>query len=132
MTENQLASVVFRLGMKIHRELGPGLLESVYEECLCYELIKQGVQFERQKEIPLIYRGVRLQSKLKLDFLVENKLIIELKSVNKIDPVHLAQTLTYLKLSQCKLGLLINFNTSLFKNGVQRVINGSLNEVEGN
>ncbi len=126
MTENQLASIVFRLGMKVHRELGPGLLESVYEECLCYELKKEGVQFERQKSLSLLYRGVEIESKLKLDLVLEDKLIVELKSVNKFEPIHMAQILTYLKLSQCKLGLLINFNTSLFKSGVRRVINGTL------
>jgi len=126
MTENQLASIVFRLGMKVHRELGPGLLESVYEECLCYELKKEGVQFERQKSLSLLYSGVEIESKLKLDLVLEDKLIVELKSVNKFEPIHMAQILTYLKLSQCKLGLLINFNTSLFKSGVRRVINGTL------
>ncbi len=126
MTENQLASIVFRLGMKVHRELGPGLLESVYEECLCYELKNEGVQFERQKSLSLLYRGVEIESKLKLDLVLEDKLIVELKSVNKFEPIHMAQILTYLKLSQCKLGLLINFNTSLFKSGVRRVINGTL------
>ncbi|NVK63851.1 MAG: GxxExxY protein [Flavobacteriales bacterium] len=126
MTENQLASIVFRLGMKVHRELGPGLLESVYEECLCYELKREGVQFERQKSLSLLYSGVEIESKLKLDLVLEDKLIVELKSVNKFEPIHMAQILTYLKLSQCKLGLLINFNTSLFKSGVRRVINGTL------
>ncbi len=130
MTENELASVVYRLGLKVHRELGPGLLESVYEECLCYELKKAKISFEQQKSVALQYNGVRLDSKLRLDLILEDKLIVELKSVKNIDPIHLAQTLTYLKLSRCKLGLLINFNTTLFKNGVRRVINGKLRETE--
>jgi GxxExxY protein len=130
MTENELASAIYRLGVKVHRELGPGLLESVYEECLCYELEKSQISFERQKTIPVSYRGVQLDTKLRLDLILEDKLIVELKSVKNIDPIHLAQTLTYLKLSKCKLGLLINFNTTLFKNGVRRVINGQLHGID--
>lgn len=130
MTENQLASVIFRLGIKVHRELGPGLLESVYEECLCYELEKEQIGYERQKTIPISYDGFELESTLRLDLILEDKLIVELKSVKKIEPIHLAQTLTYLKLTKCKLGLLINFNTTLLKNGVQRVINGKLQEID--
>ena len=130
MTENELASVTYRLGIKVHRELGPGLLESVYEECLCHELSKAQISFERQKIIPVSYRGIQLDSKLKLDLILEDKLIVELKSVKNIAPIHLAQTLTYLKLSKCKLGLLINFNTALFKDGVRRVINGKLHGID--
>ena len=128
MTENELASLVYRLGVKVHRELGPGLLESVYEECLCYELKKNNVQYVRQKTLPILYKGLHLESKLRLDLILEDKLIIEVKSVKNIESIHLAQTLTYLKLSECRLALLINFNTTLFKNGVRRVINGKLRD----
>lgn len=128
MTENELARLVFRLGIKVHKELGPGLLESVYEECLCHELQKGKIAFDRQKTVPILYDGFQLESKLRIDLILEDKLILELKSVQSIEPIHLAQTLTYLKLSKCKLALLINFNTALFKNGVHRVINGNLYE----
>lgn len=126
MNENQLASIVFELGMKIHKILGPGLLESAYEECLYYELIKYGLSVQKQKTLPLVYEEVKLEAGYRIDLLIENKLIVEIKSVEALNDVHLAQVLTYLKLSDCKLGLLINFNTSLFKNGVKRVINGNL------
>lgn len=126
MTENELASIVFKLGLRVHKELGPGLLESVYQECLNYELEKENIEFKQQAKLPIHYDGHILESTLRLDLLIENKLIVEIKSVAKIEPIHLAQTITYLKMSGCKLGLLINFNTALFKSGVQRVINGDL------
>lgn len=106
--------------------MGPGLLESAYEECLYYELAKEGLNILRQKPLTLIYEEVKLEAGYRVDFLVENKLIIEIKSVECLNDIHLAQVLTYLKLSNCKLGLLINFNTLLFKDGVKRVINGYL------
>jgi GxxExxY protein len=124
MTENELASIVFKLGLKVHKELGPGLLESVYQECLSYELEKEKIEFQQHAKLPIQYDGHTLESALRLDLIIENKLIVEIKSVAKIEPIHLAQTITYLKMSRCKLGLLINFNTALFKSGVQRVING--------
>ena len=123
MTENELSKVVFDIGMKIHKALGPGLLESAYEECLFYELQKLGLFVEKQKALPLIYEEVKLDVGYRIDLLVEKKLIIELKSVEALNDLHLAQILTYLKLSNCKLGLLINFNTVLFKNGIKRVVN---------
>lgn len=126
MNENQIAKIIFDLGLKIHRNLGPGLLESAYEECLFYEIRKLGLKVEKQKALPLIYEEVNLEVGYRIDLLVENKLIIEVKSVEALNDIHLAQVLTYLKLSGCKLGLLINFNINLFKNGVRRVINGSL------
>lgn len=126
MNENQVAKIIFDLGLKIHRNLGPGLLESAYEECLFYEIRKLGLKVEKQKALPLIYEEVKLEVGYRIDLLVENKLIIEVKSVESLNDIHLAQVLTYLKLSGCKLGLLINFNTNLFKNGVRRVINGDL------
>lgn len=126
MTENEIAKIVFELSLKIHRNLGPGLLESAYEECLFYEIKKQGLLVEKQKVLPLVYEEVKLEAGYRIDLLVENKLIIEVKSVEALNDVHLAQVLTYLKLSDCKLGLLINFNTALFKNGVRRIINGNI------
>jgi len=123
MTENELSKIVFDLGMKIHKVLGPGLLESAYEECLYYEIKKQGLLVEKQKALPLIYEDIKLETGYRIDLLVEKKLIIEIKAVEALNDLHLAQILTYLKLSDCKLGLLINFNTVLFKNGVRRVVN---------
>ncbi len=126
MTENELAKIVFDLGLKVHRILGPGLLESSYEECLFYEINKHGLFVEKQKSLPLIYEEVKLEIGYRIDIIVENKLIIEVKAVEALNDIHLAQILTYLKLTNCKLGLLLNFNSVLFKNGVRRVINGSL------
>jgi len=126
LTENEIAKLVFEAGLKVHRALGPGLLESAYEECLFYEFSNQGLFFERQKGLPLMYENVKLDIGYRVDFLIENKFIVEIKSVEALNDIHLAQVLTYLKLSDCKLGLLINFNVLLFKDGVKRVINGSL------
>lgn len=126
MTENELAAIVYKLGMKVHIELGPGLLEKIYEECLFYELTNAGILVEQQKKVPVIYNGITLNHHYMVDLMIENKIILELKSVDQLNSVHLAQTLTYLKLTNCKLGLLINFNVHLFKNGVQRIINGQL------
>jgi GxxExxY protein len=126
MTENEISKIVFELGMKVHRTLGPGLLESSYEECLYYELKKSNLIAERQKVLPVYYEGMLMETSYRIDIIVENKLILELKAVESINDLHLAQLLTYLKLSNCKLGMLINFNVPLFKNGVKRVINGKL------
>lgn len=126
MTENEIAKIVFEKGLKVHKLLGPGLLESSYEECLLYELQKSGLSVEKQKALPLVYEEVKLDIGYRIDLLVENKIIIELKAVEALNDIHLAQILTYLKLSDCKLGLLINFNTLLFKDGIKRVINGTL------
>ena len=123
MTENELSKIVFNLGLKVHKELGPGLLESAYEECLCYEIKKNGLFVEKQKALPLIYEEIKLDTGYRIDLLIEKKLIIEIKSVEALNDLHLAQILTYLKLSRCKLGLLINFNTVLFKNGIKRIVN---------
>lgn len=126
MSENELSKIVFDCALKVHRNLGPGLLESAYEECLFYELKKQGLYVEKQKPLPLNYEEVKLEVGYRVDIIVENKLIVEVKSVEALNDVHLAQVLTYLKLSTCKLGLLINFNVTLIKNGIKRVINGNL------
>ena len=126
MTENQIAKIVFEAALKVHKALGPGLLESAYEECLCYELRKQGLKTEKQKPLPLIYEEVQMEVGYRVDLLVEDKFIVEVKSVDALNDIHLAQILTYLKLANCKLGMLINFNVVLLKNGVKRVINGQL------
>ena len=123
MTENELSKIVFEAGLKVHKTLGAGLLESAYEECLYYELQKSGLSVEKQKTLPLIYEDVKLDAGYRIDLLVEKKLVIEIKSVEALNNLHLAQILTYLKLSGCKLGLLINFNVVLFKDGVKRIVN---------
>jgi GxxExxY protein len=123
MTENELSKIVFDCALRVHQSLGPGLLESAYEECLFYELKKQGLNVEKQKPLPLIYEEVKLDIGYRIDVIVNNKLIIEIKSVEALNDVHFAQLLTYLKLTNCKLGLLINFNVTLIKNGVKRVVN---------
>jgi len=126
MTENELSKIVFDCGLKVHKALGPGLLESAYEECLYYELLKTGIQVEKQKGLPLIYEEIKLDIGYRTDLILENKLIVEIKAIEALNDIHLAQILTYLKLSGCKLGWLINFNSVLFKDGVKRIINGTL------
>ena len=126
MDENEITKIVFESALKVHKSLGPGLLESAYEECLFYELKKHDFKVERQVVLPLIYEEVKLSAGYRIDIIIENKFIIEIKAVEALNDVHLAQVLTYLRLSKCKLGFLINFNVSLLKNGVKRVINGSL------
>src|SRR5690606_749700 len=123
MNENELSKIVFEKALKVHRVLGPGLLESAYEECLYYELYKAGLDVERQKPMPLKYENVFMDCGYRIDLLIENKLIIEVKSVEKFKDIHLAQLLSYLRLSNLKLGLLINFNVSLIKDGIKRVVN---------
>ena len=126
MTENEISKIVFECALKVHKALGPGLLESAYEECLYFELIQEGLKVEKQKPLPLIYHEVKLEVGYRVDLLVENKLLIEVKSVECLNDIHFAQVLTYLKLSEIKLGLLINFNVTLIKTGVKRVINRNL------
>lgn len=122
MTEDELSNIVIGLAIIVHKNLGPGLLESSYKECLYYEISKAGLHVEKEKPMPLIYEEVKMDIGYRLDIIVENKLVIEIKSVEALNDVHLAQTLTYLKLSNCKLGLLINFNVKLLKDGIKRVI----------
>ncbi len=126
MTENEISKIVFESALKVHKVLGPGLLESAYEECLFYELRKFDLKVEKQKALPLIYEEVKLDVGYRIDIIIEEKFIVEVKSVEALTDVHLAQLLTYLRLSDCRLGLLINFNVKLLKEGVRRVINGSL------
>ena len=122
MTENEIANKVIGLAIEVHKALGPGLLESAYKECLFYKIKQAGFVVEKEKPMPLVFEEVKLDCGYRIDILVENKLVIELKAVEALNDVHLAQILTYLKLGNFKLGLLINFNVSLLKNGIRRVI----------
>ena len=126
MTENEISKIVFECALKVHKTLGPGLLESAYEECMFYELKKSNLKVEKQKALPLVYEEVKLDVGYRIDIIVEDKFIVEIKSVDALNDIHLAQLLTYLRLSDCKLGLLINFNVKLLKEGVRRVVNGIL------
>ena len=124
MNENELSKIIVHSCFKIHSELGPGLLESVYEELLSYELKKQNSNFSRQQGIPVVYENVKLDLGFRSDIIVENKVIVEIKSVELIAPVHQKQLLTYLRITGIKLGLLVNFNEALIKDGIQRIVNG--------
>lgn len=126
MTENEIAKLIVNAAYQVHVELGPGLLESAYEACLVYELVNAGLQVSNQIDLPVYYNDVKLNCNYRIDILVERKVIIEVKAVSILKEVHLAQTITYLKLSNCKLGLLINFNEAKIKDGIKRVINGYL------
>lgn len=126
ISENDISRIVYESGYLVHKSLGPGLLESAYEECMFYELRKHDLLVEKQKPMPLVYDEVKLDIGYRLDLIIESKFILEIKSVESLNDIHLAQILTYLRLSNCKLGMLMNFNTLHFKNGVKRVINGNL------
>ena len=126
MTENEISNKVIGLSLEVHSVLGPGLLESAYKECLDYKIRKAGLLVEKEKPMPLVFEEVKLECGYRIDLLVENKLVIEIKSIEALNDVHLAQTLTYMKLGNYKLGLLINFNVARLKDGIKRVINGSL------
>ena len=117
-----LTQDIIACAIEVHRHLGPGLLESAYEECLCHELGLQGISFERQRPLPLKYKGIKLDCGYRMDILVDDKVVVELKCVEKILPVHEAQLLTYLRLSNFKVGLIINFYTAVLKNGIKRLV----------
>jgi GxxExxY protein len=121
--EGVLSGKIIGCAIEVHKQLGPGLLESIYEECLCFELSQAGISFERQREVPISYKQNRLSSMLRLDLIVEDKVIIEVKSVKKLEMIHNAQLLSYLKLTNKKYGLLINFNVELLKSGIRRIAN---------
>ena len=123
MSENEIAKIIVNQCFWIHKKLGPGLLESVYEAILSYELEKAGLSIKRQQGIPVTYDNLKLDLGFRADIVVENKVIIELKSVEAIAPVHQKQLLTYLKITGLKLGLLVNFNSALIKDGIQRIVN---------
>jgi GxxExxY protein len=123
MSENEVSKILVNISYQIHKELGPGLFESVYEEILYYELTQQGLLVSKQKAIPLIWKDIIMEHGFRADLIVENKLLVEIKSVETIAPVHQKQVLTYLKLTNLKLGLLINFNEALIKDGITRIVN---------
>jgi GxxExxY protein len=123
MEENKITEIIIGCGIKVHKALGPGLLESAYEECLYYELLKTNLKIEKQKALPLIYEEVKLECGYRADIMVENKIIVEIKAIEALNDIHLAQVLTYLKLSKCKVGLLINFNVLKLTEGLRRVVN---------
>jgi GxxExxY protein len=123
MNENELAAAIVNCCYRIHTKLGPGLLESVYEEVLCYELMEAGISFLRQTNIPVYYNELILEIGFRADIIVENKVIIEIKSIECLAPVHKKQLLTYLKLTGMRLGLLVNFNEALIKDGIIRIVN---------
>jgi len=120
---NQITEQIIGAAIEVHRALGPGLLESAYEACLAFELVQRGLKVERQKPLPLVYKQVELDCGYRLDLFVEESVIVEVKAVDQSAPIHQAQLLSYLKLSDCKVGLLINFNVKLLKNGIRRVVN---------
>lgn len=122
-TENEIATLILDCAVKLHRNLGPGLLESAYEASLMHLLLKKGLYAEHQKALPLVYEEVKLDTGYRVDILVEKKVIVEVKSIEALNQVHLAQVMTYLKLSKCKLGLLINFNSVKVMDGVRRIVN---------
>jgi GxxExxY protein len=121
---NSITEGIIGAAMTVHKELGPGLLESTYEACLAYELGARGLSVECQKELPVTYGSVKLDCGYRIDLLVADRVIVELKTVEHLDPVHSAQLLPYLKLSGCRVGLLINFNVKVLKDGIRRLING--------
>jgi GxxExxY protein len=123
MTENEIATIALDICFQIHKEYGPGLYESVYEEIFCYKLSKTGLSFTRQQGIALVYEDIPLETGFRADIIIENKVIIEIKSVEALANVHWKQVMTYLKLSKLKLGLLINFNVAMMKDGIRRIAN---------
>jgi len=120
---NDITDKIIGAAIEVHRQLGPGLLESTYEACLVYELCQRNMNYIQQKPLPVVYKGIKLDCGYRLDLLVEEKVIVEIKSAENILPIHKAQLLSYLKLSGCKLGLIINYNVEQLKKGVQRVVN---------
>ena len=126
MTEDNLSNIIIGLAIEVHKALGPGLLESAYKECLYYKLVKAGLYVEKEKPMPLIFEEVRLDVGYRIDLLVERKLVVEIKAVEALTDVHLAQTLTYLKLGHFKLEMLLNFNEVRLKDGIKRIINSNM------
>ncbi len=121
---DKITEAIIGAAIQVHRSLGPGLLESTYEACLEYELIQKGLRVERQKPLPVVYRDVRLDCGYRIDLLVEDAVVVEVKAVDHLAPIHDAQMLSYLRLSGCQVGLLINFNTKMLKQGIRRFVHG--------
>ena len=122
MYENELSKIIIGCAIDVHRELGPGLLESAYQECLYYELVSKGLKVEKEKSVPIVYKEIKLDHGYRIDLLIEDKVVIELKTVESFTDVHTAQVLTYLKLGDYRLGLLLNFHVKLLKDGIKRII----------
>ena len=123
MYENEISERIIGCAIEVHKILGPGLLESAYEECLFYEIFQSGLRVEKQKPLALIYKEIKLEAGYRIDLIIENKVLVEIKSVEALNDIHTAQVLTYLKLSGCKLGLLMNFNVLRVKDGIKRLVN---------
>jgi len=123
MIENEISNKIIGCAINVHKQLGPGLLESAYQECLYYELIEAGLKVEKEKPMPIVYKDVKLDHGYRIDLLIEDKVVVELKTVEFLTDVHTAQVLTYLRLGDYKLGLLLNFHVSVLKNGIKRLIN---------
>jgi GxxExxY protein len=126
-SEDKITEKIIGCAIEVHKVLGPGLLESAYEECLCYELFQLGLKFERQVDLPIVYKGVRLDCGYRMDLVVENQVIVEIKAVEKLLPIHEAQLLSYLKLDNKSVGLLLNFHSTILKNGLKRIVNNFQN-----
>ena len=124
MIENIITGKIIGCAIRVHNELGPGLLESAYEECMYYEIQHEGLKVKKQKPLPLVYHDVKLDAGYRIDLHVEDRIIFEIKAADALNDLHFSQLLTYLKLSRCKLGLLINFNVISIKDGIKRVVNG--------
>ena len=123
MHQNELTGKIIGLAIEVHNALGPGLLESAYKECLCYKMFKSGIFVEKEKSMPLVFEEVKLECGYRMDLLVEKQVVLEIKSVEFLNEIHLAQTLTYMKLGNYKLGLLLNFNVVKLKDGIKRIVN---------
>lgn len=123
MTENQISEIIIGCAIDVHKAIGPGLLENVYQECLLYELIKKGLKAEKEKPLPVIYKEIKMEVGYRADIMVEDKVIVELKSVEALNDLHTAQILTYLRISDRRLGLLINFNVPRLTDGLKRYVN---------
>jgi GxxExxY protein len=123
LSENDLSNIIIGEVIHVHKSLGPGLLESVYETCLCHRLVKAGLNISKEKAIPVVFEDIRLECGYRADIVVENKLIIEVKAVEALNEIHKAQLLTYLRLTELKLGLLMNFNVLFLKDGIKRIVN---------
>jgi GxxExxY protein len=126
MNENEIGTIILDAAFAVHKELGPGLLESTYETCLSYESVQRGLLIETQIALPVVYKEVKLDCGYRIDMRANKKVIVEVKSVEALNDIHLAQILTYMKLSNCKLGYLINFNVQFLKNGIKRVVLGEI------
>jgi GxxExxY protein len=123
MIENDISNIIIGCAIEVHKKLGPGLLESAYQECLFYELKQAGLKVEKEKPMPIVYKDVKLDHGYRIDLLVEDRVVVETKTVEELNDVHTAQVLTYLKLGNYKLGLLLNFHVTILKNGIKRLIN---------